>query len=295
MKNLTFIIVLITVISCSSNKKKSSPEAKAQITTYSLELVWESDTVVKTPESVLYDRIRDVLYVSNINMEPWGKDGNGFISKMGLDGKIIDLKWIEGLNAPKGMGVSGNYLYIADIDVLVQADIESGEVLQSYAVEGNPQLNDVTVSEDGTVFVSGSGSSTIYELADGKLEVFQVGDEGERYNGLYWEQDRMLLVTSATSQFKEINLANKEVKVISENMGHGDGIAPVGDGGYITTSWLGAIFYVSKDGVSTKLMDTEKDGIYTADIDYSIEKNLLFVPTFFDNKVKAFKLVKQTE
>ena len=295
MKNLTLIILLFAIISCSSNTKKSASEEKEAITTYSLELVWESDTVVKTPESVLYDRNRDILYVSNINMEPWGKDGNGFITKMDLEGKIVDLKWIEGINAPKGMGVSGNYLYIADIDVLVQADIESGKVLQSYAVEGNPQLNDVTVSEDGTVFVSGSGSSTIYKLVDGKLEVFQVGDEGERYNGLYWEKDRMLLATSATSQFKEINHANKEVKVISENMGHGDGIAPVGDGGYIITSWLGAIFYVSKDGVSTKLMDTEKDGIYTADIDYSIEKNLLFVPTFFDNKVKAFKLVKQTE
>ena len=295
MKNLTLIILLIAVISCSSNTKKSASEEKEATTTYSLELVWESDTVVKTPESVLYDRNRDVLYVSNINMEPWGKDGNGFISKMGLDGKIVDLKWIEGLNAPKGMGVSGNYLYIADIDVLVQADIESGMVLESYAVEGNPQLNDVTVSEDGTVFVSGSGSSTIYELVDGKLEVFQVGGEGERYNGLFWEKDRMLLITSATSQFKEINLENKEVKILSENMGHGDGIAPVGDGGYITSSWLGAIFYVSKDGVPTKLMDTEKDGIYTADIDYSIEKNLLFVPTFFDNKVKAYKLVKKTE
>lgn len=289
MKNLLLFFVLLALISCSSTKKQE--ETKQLKYNYQLELKWESDTLLRTPESVLIDRERNILYVSNVNLNPWEKDGNGFISKMDMSGNIIQLKWIEGLNAPKGMGIKGNSLFIADIDVLVEANIKTGEIVNKIELKGKPDLNDITIGQNGSVYISGSNSNTIYLLTDGKLEEFYKGGN-ERFNGLFWEKERMLLITSGSSQFKEINWETKEVKIISENMGHGDAIAPVGDGGYITTSWAGAIFYVSAEGESIKLLDTEALGENAADAAYSIKDETLYLPTFFKNQVKAYKLVK---
>lgn len=294
MKNLSFIVVLLIAFSCTPSKKQNNQQVNTKQVSYNykLELVWESDTLVKTPESVLIDRKRNVLYVSNVNLDPWVKDGNGFITKMDLSGNIIDLKWIEGLNAPKGMGILGNSLFIADIDELVEANIETGEIINKTTIEGTPDLNDITVGGDGVVYVSGSTSNKIYAVNNGIVSEFLQGADGERYNGLFWEKTRMLLITSASSQFKEIDWDTKEIKIISENMGHGDAIAPVGDGGYLTTSWKGAIFYVSATGEKTKLLDTEALEENAADADFSIENQTLYVPTFFKNQVKAYKLIK---
>lgn len=293
MKNLFLIIILFSLISCNSTQKKNNKKTVSNEvkTSYQIELQWESDTLLRTPESVLIDRERNILYVSNVNLNPWEKDGNGFISKMDLSGNIIELKWIEGLHGPKGMGLLGNSLFIADINSVVEANIETGEIINKIELEGKPDLNDITVGQDGSVYVSGSASNTIYLLKDNKLEEFFKGGE-ERFNGLYWEKDRMLLITSGSSQFKEIDWNTKKVKIISENMGHGDGIAPVGDGGYLTSDWMGAIFYVSPEGKATKLLDTEALEENAADLDYSIKNEILYVPTFFKNQVKAYKLVK---
>ena len=128
MRHLLSALMLFSILSCDSGKKTvSENQAKNdEITDRSsvckLELVWASDTLLRTPESVFFDKGRKVLYVSNVNLNPWEKDGNGFISKMDLEGNIIELKWIVGLSSPTGMGISGSSLYIADTDEIVQAD-----------------------------------------------------------------------------------------------------------------------------------------------------------------------------
>jgi hypothetical protein len=276
MKTLILFLSIFALISCKSGteKKEKQPAVTEKSAGYGLELVWESDTLLRTPESVLFNRDLNLLYVANVNQNPWEKDGNGFISQMDLKGNIIELKWIEGLSGPKGMGVVGNALFIADVDELVIADITTGAITDRIAFEGEPNVNDITVGDDGAVYISGSGSNTIYKYAEGQMEEIFMGTD-ERFNGLYWEKERMLLITSGSSQFLEIDWVTKESKVISENMGHGDGIAPVGDGGYLTSSWKGAIFYVSSDGTATKLLDTEAQNINTADIDYSIKGPLI--------------------
>lgn len=295
MKNTLLLIALVIFASCNSSSNKKQETEKEKSTSYKLELIWESDTTVRTPESVLLDRERGILYVSNINVGPWEKDGNGFISKMDKNGKILELKWIEGISAPKGMGISGNSLFIADIDELVEADINTGEIKNKILIEGSPQLNDITIGSKGEVYVSGSGSNKIYKLEDGKLTVIFEGEEGERFNGLFWEDNRMLLITSASNQFKEIPWTSMEANIISENMGHGDAIAPVGDGGYICTNWMGVVSYVSSEGKVTELLNTIANEENAADGDFCIEEQILYLPTFFKNQVKAYKLVKSEE
>lgn len=293
MKNAIIFLTMITFFSCSRTKKPAEEQSVTDMqgSVPELELAWISDTLFRTPESVCFDKERNVLYVANVNLNPWEKDGNGFISKVDLSGNILELKWVEGLNGPKGMGISNGSLYVADIDELVEIDIATAGIIGRFRVDGGPDLNDITVGKDGSVYITGSTSNVIYVLADGSISEFQKGGD-ERYNGLYWEEDRLLLITSGSSQFKEIDWDTREVSVISEGLGHGDGIISLGDGTYLTSNWAGAIFYVDKEGIATKILDTEADQVNTADIDYSGKDNLLFIPTFFDNRVMAYRVVR---
>jgi len=118
---------------------------------------WESDTLFKVPESVLFDATNNVLYVANIDgTDPWGKDGKGSVGKLGLDGKIIAVDWVKGLNAPKGMGLYGGKLYVADLTDIVVIDIASGTIASSYTLQDAQGLNDVTIDKNGVIYVSDS-------------------------------------------------------------------------------------------------------------------------------------------
>src|ERR1700712_245282 len=112
-QKITFIIA---VLICSLSFTEMSAQEHALVK------LWQTDTLLKTPESVLFDAGDKLLYVSNINGQPWEKDGNGSIGKVGLDGKIINANWVTGLNAPKGLGRYKNLLYAADIDNVAVID-----------------------------------------------------------------------------------------------------------------------------------------------------------------------------
>src|SRR3990172_7489526 len=96
----------------------------------------------QTPESVLYDAAEDVYLVSNINGSPTAADGNGFISRIGPEGQVLALKWIDGtvsgvtLHAPKGMAIVGDTLYVADITAVRMFDRRTGQPKGSVAVPG---------------------------------------------------------------------------------------------------------------------------------------------------------------
>src|SRR5205085_3158015 len=89
----------------------------------------------KTPESVLYDEAGDRYIVTNINGGPVDKDNNGFISLVSPAGHVDSLAWIQGgrggvtLNAPKGTGIRGDTLFVADIDELRMFSRTSGAAL----------------------------------------------------------------------------------------------------------------------------------------------------------------------
>src|SRR5690348_14100726 len=106
---------------------------------------WETDTLLKVPESALYDAADKLLYVSNIDGQPWEKDGKGSVGKVGLDGKIIQVDWVKGLEAPKGLGLYKNKLYVADVDKVAVIDTRKAAIVQTIPIEGAQGLNDITV------------------------------------------------------------------------------------------------------------------------------------------------------
>src|SRR5882762_10135497 len=94
-----------------------------------------------TPESVLHDPAQDIYFVSNINGSPTAKDNNGFIRRVRPDGAVENLKFIEGghggvtLNAPKGMAVLGDTLWVTDIDRIRAFNARTGTPLDSIKLD----------------------------------------------------------------------------------------------------------------------------------------------------------------
>lgn len=262
----------------------------------SLEEAWQTDTVMRTPESVLFDTESGAIYVANINgINKDNKDGDGFISKLAADGSVEELQWVSGLNDPKGMGVYEGKLYVTDLDEIVEINMESGEIENKYPVEGASFLNDITVSNDGKVYATDSDNDKIHVLEDGQVSTWMEDSSLQRPNGLLVAEDGELLLASAGGGFlAPIDTAQKSVQEPwVENIPSADGIIQTEDGNYIVSTWSGEVHYVdAASGNSQKILDTKAEEVNSADIGYDADQGLLLVPTFNDNRVVAYKINK---
>ena len=283
-------IILLSLASCNIGTRKSGDIEKDSVKKFTLTEVWRTDTVLLTPESVVYDRNRDVLYVSNVNQEPRMKDNNGFISKIDRNGKILALRWIEGLSSPKGLTIAGDTLYAADVDEVVMMDINKGEIIRRILVNGSRMLNDITSDSTGTIYFSDTDANRIYKLKNGKIDEWLAeGLLGP--NGVLLKGDTLFLALQGANNFASVEVAEKRFKVLTDSITHADGIAYAGiPGYYLVTDWDGEIFLINPDCTRTSLLQTKKKQINTADIEYIPEYNLLLVPTFFGNCVIAYRL-----
>lgn len=192
-------IYILVHLNCSPKKAEEKTNKKiAGPSTYKLELEWATDYVSKTPESVIYNKARDILYVSNVNENPWEKDGNGFISKISTSGDILDLEWVSGMNGPKGMAIFGNTLYVNDIDELISIDIEKSEIIAKLKIEDASGLNDITNGENGKIYISDSNEGKIYQVENGEVSIFNSDTPG-RPNGLLLDNGKLFVAFSAAS------------------------------------------------------------------------------------------------
>ena len=248
---------------------------------------WQTDSVLKTPESVLYDGLNHVLYFSNIGGAPDGKNGMGSIGKLGPDGKIIELEWIKGLNAPKGLGRYNDILYAADNDEVVVIDIPSGKITKHIPVAGAQLLNDITVDARGIVYVSDTRTGKIHRIEkDGTVSTYLEGIKGA--NGVLAVGDELCVLGSGN--FYKVS-KDKKINKVADGMDEStDGIENVSGNDYLVSCWSGIVYYVGADGTKQVLLDTRQQKSNTADIGYDSKNKIVYVPTFFKNSVAAFEL-----
>jgi sugar lactone lactonase YvrE len=254
---------------------------------------WETEAVLDVPESVLYDQKKNILYVSNIVGKPGDKDGNGFISKVSLTGKVENLQWVKGLDAPKGMGVYNDKLYIADLAKVLIVNTANGAILKTIDVEGASFLNDVTVDSKGVVYVSDSNNKRIYRLQGDKAELWLENKDFKKPNGLLaMGNDLIMLDMDAAGTFYKISTKDKKMTTFAKDVSSGDGVVMVGKDEYLVSNWNGEISYINSKGEKQVLLDTKEQKVNAADIEYVASQKLLLIPTFFDNKVVAYEFKK---
>ncbi|MBD0298247.1 MAG: ATP-binding protein [Flavisolibacter sp.] len=256
--------------------------AKAQ---HTFKKIWETDSVLAVPESVLPDLKNGILYVSLIDGAADAKDGKGGVAILDKDGKIMNAAWVTGLNAPKGMSIYSNKLYVADLDNVVEIDIKTGKIVQRYPVQGAVFLNDITINNNGVVYVSDTRTGNVHQLKDGQVTSYLTGLTG--VNGLRAVNKDLYILTS-----KEMLKADekKTLTKIADLDYPGDGIEPIGNGDFVVSAWTGYIHYVMADGKKQLLLNTTEQKKNTADIGFDPSRRIVYVPTFLAKSVMAYQL-----
>lgn len=250
-----------------------------------LEKIWETDTVVAIPESVLPDATGKKLFVSLIDGGGWEVDGKGGVGRLGVDGKSYDPSWITGLNAPKGLGRYGDRLYVADVTEVVVIDIRRGKIEKKIAIEGAQALNDITVDKKGAVYVSDSKTGKVYKIEKDVPKLYM--DNLNGVNGLMASGDNLYILAR-----KEVIIADAtgKLRTITTLPNGGDGVESAGNGDLIVSEWIGFVYYVHADGRKDLLLDTHLAKKNTADIYYDKTGKVLYVPGFNAKTVTAYRL-----
>lgn len=282
--NIFLLISLVnffTIKSCNQNKTKL-------IEKDSLILVNSTPKILCTPESVLFHEQSNIFFVSNINGNPTEKDNNGFISKINENGEIIDFKWVTNLDAPKGMCIFENKLYVTDITKIYIIDILTSEYIDFFEIPDAKFLNDLTADSTGRIYFSDMQDNKIYTFFDNKTQLLEI-ENLDSPNGLFYENNKIYI--GCSNYIIEYDIQTKKSKIIIENTGAIDGITKIDNNTFIISNWEGNIKIIRNNNISNLFTSKVKD-LKTADFEFVKNKNILLVPTFFDNKVLIFNLTK---
>lgn len=300
---LQLILLLVTgawaVAGCGGNGSQAAADAEGIVI---------SNVGFMTPESVLADTVADVYLVSNINGSPTDEDNNGFISRVTPDGQVENLKWIDGespfinLNAPKGMAIRGDSLFVADINCVRIFHRVSGESEGRICVEGATFLNDVAIGPEGSLFVTDSGlragaggfestgTDAVYRLA---LE------EGRRHtsiarsaqlgapNGIAVGSRGIFVVTFNAGDISAYTAAGEKTQVMPPSNRQLDGIVLLPGGGFLFSSWTdSAVYRVDSQRRVQKIATVPSP----ADIGFDPKRNRVLIPVFLQNEVRIVDL-----
>lgn len=254
----------------------------------------------KNPESTLLAPAGDLIYVSNVNGAPTEKDGNGFISKMSPDGKMIKADWATGLNAPKGMSVVGDTLFVADIDELVAIDAGTGAIKNRYPADGAKFLNDVAVDSKNRVYVSDMAGNAIWQLDGDTFSKWLESADLKSPNGLIVKGENLIVgawgvmtngfATDVPGHLLQVSLADKSISNLGDgsSVGNLDGVEILSDTEFLVSDWFsGKVLKINVSGKAEQLFDLNQG---SADLGYSAATGIIYVPMMNDNVVLGFKM-----
>jgi len=279
----TFVLLLIMTAACGQQKKPGTRMVKQ----------WETGPGLKTPESVLYDVNSGIIYVSNVDGNPSAKDSTGFIATLSVDGKILKAGWVTGIDAPKGMGILNNHLFVSNIDEVVEIDISTATILNRYPIKDSKFLNDIaTDPKTGKIFITDSGTGQVYVLQNGQVSLWLQGPMFKGANGLFLN-DSLLYIGTDIGIFQAVKGSDKvKLCVSNDNKGEVDGLYVTSEGKFIFSDWKGSVFIASLDGKPELLLNTSAEKINAADFGIIVSKKMILIPTFFDNKVVCYTLIE---
>jgi sugar lactone lactonase YvrE len=267
--------------------------------------VWRVTEGISTPESVLYDAAADRYLVSNINGKPVDVDNNGYITEISGDGKVTKPKLVEGgakakLDAPKGMGLAGNVLYVSDLTVVRKFDAKTGAPKGDIPVKDAVFLNDIAIAPDGRVFVSDtgvklgatglepSGGDAVYVIdKGGKVKPVAKMKELNGPNGLLFVGKDLWVNTFASDEVYRLDDKGAKADVTHLPTGGLDGMVAMGES-LLVTSWKGSAIYKGKPNAKFEPVLSSLGG--AADIGFDTKRSRVVVPRFVDSAVEAYDL-----
>ncbi|XAH25858.1 hypothetical protein AAFF27_11980 [Xylophilus sp. GW821-FHT01B05] len=256
------------------------------------------------PESIVHDTVADVYYVSNINGGIATKDGNGFISQIAPDGKVLALKWADGatagttLHAPKGLAIAGRTLYAADIDTVYMFDLATGAPQGNIPIPGATFLNGLAALPSGEVVgtesallvegttVTPTGKDFVYRIGtDRRVSVIAQSAQLNQPNGIsVVPSGNFLVSTRGAAEVYELTAAGEKrnVRTLPGKIVDGVGTAP--DGRVFASSWeTSEVYAVTPQGQITSPFG--KLAAPAADFHFDLKRNRILLPLLRANTV----------
>ena len=317
----TLSLIMATALSLglgACNRKADRTEAEARALADSA-AEYETQTAMfrkvgetpnlQGPESARYDRSLDVWFVSNINGGPSQKDNNGYISRLRPDGTPYSLKLIEGgkkgvtLNAPKGLTINGDTLWVADIDVARAFNKGTGALIANVSTQGRARfLNGATVGPDGAVYmtdtgvlfgpkgdVSHPGPDQVFRITRGGAKSVLTSSKLEGPNGITWDSQKrhFVIVSFLGKGIYSWKPDEQDVKSIGSGPGQLDGVVFLPDGRLLVTSWTDSSLFILENGKTRKVASKVPS---PADIDVNPKDSRVAVPLLMENRVEFWEL-----
>ena len=262
---------------------------------------WSVEEVVtiegfSVPESLCPDTARGQVFASNI-LAPedhyWDDDGQGFISVLDPEGKVITRKWLDSapdavIHGPKGMCVLAGKLYFTDNATLKRCDADGPGQVETIPLPQSKKLNDLAT--DGTaVFVSDTALGLVYRVTP--EGAYRTIPAPESINGLACHEDRLYGVSWDLHEVYELDPQGQAAPQPFGLAGHFtnlDGIEVLEDGTFVVSDFMGN--KVSAITPDRKTVYTLRDLESPADIGLDREGGLLYVPQFMRDRAVIYRL-----
>ena len=305
-KETTTLLLSLAALTACAPKEKQQPASAAPPTLPTRVATAEG---FSTPESVLWDAEQGVWFVSNIDGNPSAKDGNGFISRLRADGTIDSLRFAAGgrggvvLNAPKGLALLGDTLWVTDIDAVRGFDRHSGAPVASVEFGRQAKfLNDLAAGPEGVLYVTDTGilfdskgqmshpgPDRLFALQGRKVTIAAEGDWLERPNGITWDasQGQLIMAPFGGPDLLAWTPGGAKPDTLAQGPGGFDGVEILPDGHILVSSWTDSTVHLIGDHTATKAIT----GVNTpADIGLDPARGWVAVPLFMDNRVEFWQL-----
>jgi hypothetical protein len=304
------LLILLTATACTSERPAAREESGAVADTASAAAPAEAKQVatargLNNPEAVRYDPDLNLWFVANVNGKPSVKDGNGYISRLKSDGSVDSLKFIEGgkrgvtLNAPKGMVIVGDTLWVADVDAVRAFNKRTGAVVATVNLAGRAKfLNDIATGPDG-IYVTDSGlegekldhkgPDQIFRIANRKATVALTLKNLAAPNGITWDSagSRFVIVPFGAPNVVTWAPGDSAPAQLVEGKGQFDGIEPLGNERFLITTWADSSLDLLANGQITRLAG----GLPSpADIGIDRKQGRVAVPLLLENRVEFLDL-----
>lgn len=254
--------------------------------------VWETEKNLAMPESAAWDNRRRVFYLSNYDGYNRSlAEGQQAISRVSPDGRVLEQRWLEGLFNPTGLAVHRDRLYAVERNAVAVIDIKKRKIVGRITLPGAVFPNDIAGDAAGTLYVSDSGAHVVFRVAGQKAEAWLQGGEIANPNGLCLAGRELLVGNNGDRSLKAVSLDSRRVRTLTRfRSGIIDGIAVDGKGNILLSHNEGRLYWIDKDGVCQKILDTTVIGTNLADFAFAAETGLLVVPTFTGNSLVAYRL-----
>lgn len=262
-------------VACTVLDAARPPPSPANIAWVARGEFCEPETVLPLPDNT--------LLVSNVC--GFGEPGSGFLTLLDPNGRTLDWRIVDGLDAPLGMALNGDQLHVVDNNRVIIFHWPDYELVETVELETSV-ANDVAVAPDGTFYVTDTARHAVIRRSpDGSRSVLTGEARFQKANGIELDGERLYV---GGARLWRVDLRNDSVTTIGPHwLADIDGIEIEVDGTIQITPVAGPLIRYRSDKNIEVLAG---EGVSSANHGYATDSHMALIPTGFDNTVIAIQL-----